>query len=206
MKKDFSWALLRLKEGKSAWRQINSWLYAGFVGVNEMGVGRVVMAQFPDEKSKMTDPYFFLSTPHQGRVPWTPTQEDMFADDWQCSGSEEGLTEHSISEISAINLSRALKWHKNGLNEWSVGDWGNALSGEVGELCNLLKKIRRIECEIQQAEATDIHELTERAGLEIADVYFYLDLVAQRIGVNLYDVLVKKFNAISVREGFPERL
>lgn len=39
-----------------------------------------------------------------------------------------------------------------------------------------------------------------------ADVFFYLDLFARRAGVDFEDALVAKFNEISERNGFPERL
>lgn len=48
--------------------------------------------QRPDENSKITEPYLCLcahvisfiegETPKELRVPWTPSQEDLFAEDW----------------------------------------------------------------------------------------------------------------------------
>ncbi len=37
-------------------------------------------------------------------------------------------------------------------------------------------------------------------GKEIADVVTYLDLLAQRVGLNLSDILVQKFNEVSDRK------
>lgn len=69
------------------------------------------------------------------------------------------------------------------LDEWSVTDWGNATAGEVGELCNKLKKIRR----------GDIIPLVS-VGEEAADVAIYLDLTCQKLGLNLEQMIVHTFN------------
>ena len=77
-----------------------------------------------------------------------------------------------------------------GLYEWSPTDWGCALAGEVGELCNLLKKMRRGE---------DIK--VEDVGRELADVVIYADLLAARLGISLARAIPKKFNETSVKVG-----
>lgn len=41
----------------------------------------VIKAQFPDENSKMTAPYLYLESRH-GKVPWIPTQIEMFSEEW----------------------------------------------------------------------------------------------------------------------------
>ena len=56
----------------------------------------------------------------------------------------------TIRQFSTLNVSRALVWHQDGLDSWSPAEWGNALAGEVGELCNVLKKILRHDMGIQQ--------------------------------------------------------
>lgn len=76
------------------------------------------------------------------------------------------------------------------LEEWTETDWGCALSGEVGELCNLLKKRRR-------GEPIDVNEVKK----EIADVLIYLDLLSARIGIDLSQAVVQKFNEVSDRRG-----
>ncbi len=61
------------------------------------------------------------------------------------------------------------------IDEWSPPDWGMALVGEVGELCNQLKKRRR-------GEAVD----DELVGDELADCVLYLDLLSQRMEIYLH--------------------
>jgi len=121
----------------------------------------------------------------------------------------------TIRQFSALNKTRALHWHKAGLDSWSPAEWGNALAGEVGELCNVLKKLLRHDKGIQQLaveEKMDLApkpriraELVLAAAKEIADSYTYLDLVAARLGLDVQQCVVMKFNEISEREGLPQR-
>lgn len=46
------------------------------------GRGMWVGAQFPDTNSKMGAPYLYISNPLGVKVPWTPSQADLFARDW----------------------------------------------------------------------------------------------------------------------------
>lgn len=43
--------------------------------------------QHPDENSKMTQPYLFITAPgdgeHKQKLPWQPSQADLFAEDWR---------------------------------------------------------------------------------------------------------------------------
>lgn len=79
--------------------------------------------------------------------------------------------------------------------DWTGTDWATALAGEVGELCNLVKKHRRGDT----IKAEDI-------GKEIADVIVYADLVAQYFGISLGAYVIKKFNEVSDRVGSPVKL
>lgn len=38
--------------------------------------------QFPDENSKMTNPYIYINVSDNYRIPWTASQADMFEEDW----------------------------------------------------------------------------------------------------------------------------
>lgn len=79
---DFGEAIKSMKQGLKVCR----------AGWN--GKGMYVEIQTPDEFSKMTRPYLFMTCPkgstnHFGeqekdfeRIPWLPSQTDIFADDW----------------------------------------------------------------------------------------------------------------------------
>lgn len=49
------------------------------------GKGLFVMAQYPDDKSKMGNPYLYIDAKALGGEcnPWIPSQTDLFANDWQ---------------------------------------------------------------------------------------------------------------------------
>lgn len=69
---DFSEAFTHAKNGEKVARQ----------GWN--GKGLFVQAQFPDEHSKMGNPYLYIDAKALGGElnPWVPSQTDLFADDW----------------------------------------------------------------------------------------------------------------------------
>lgn len=41
-----------------------------------------IRAQIPDEGSKMTHPYLYVTSRH-GMVPWIPTQVELFSQEWR---------------------------------------------------------------------------------------------------------------------------
>jgi hypothetical protein len=47
------------------------------------GKGMWLALQIPDEHSKMTLPYVYMSTVQGDLVPWSPDQTDLLADDWE---------------------------------------------------------------------------------------------------------------------------
>lgn len=70
---DFSWALTQLKNGLRIHRD----------GWN--GKGMWLELQKPDENSKMTLPYVFLTYPDGRTVPWLASQTDLLESDWNSS-------------------------------------------------------------------------------------------------------------------------
>lgn len=117
----------------------------------------------------------------------------------------------SFAELATANLSRCSHWHKNGIGDWSVTDWSNAVTGELGETCNAIKKMRRIEDQIANLnepgrELQTLAEARAKIGGELADTLIYLDLLAQRLGFDLGAEVKRKFNETSIRYNFPERL
>jgi uncharacterized protein DUF2829 len=67
---NFSLALEELKLGTRVYRE----------GWN--GKGMWLEVQRPDEHSKMTLPYIYMSTPTNDLVPWLASQTDILAEDW----------------------------------------------------------------------------------------------------------------------------
>jgi len=112
----------------------------------------------------------------------------------------------TFKQVSKINLERANIWHPNGIEDWAVTDWSNAMAGEAGEVCNAIKKLRRIESNVNQANNLTKEKAIEEIGKEIGDTYLYLDLLAQRLGLNIDELIIETFNRVSDREGLPQKL
>lgn len=102
-----------------------------------------------------------------------------------------------FQQLRNANVKRceeSFKMH-GGVEGWSETDWGCAAAGEMGELCNLLKKRRR-------GEDIPVSEVMK----ELADVIIYLDLLAAKLHVQLSGPIRDKFNEVSDRVGSPVKL
>lgn len=141
--------------------------------------------------------------------------------------------DYTLNQISVVNRARCLRWHATGLNSWSLADWGVALGGEAGEtseaalalvtgslnlliqgahfsahiglVLDLIKKLNRVRDELP-GNKVPVETLHANLTNELADCYLYLDLLAQAADVNLPIAIRAKFNEVSERHGFPERL
>lgn len=109
----------------------------------------------------------------------------------------------TFRHFSDINKARCERWHPAGIQSWSPSDWITAVAGEFGELASLIKMRNR---ERDGLVGNKFHPTDEMIGKEIADVVIYMDLFAQSMGIDLSTVLRKKFNEVSERNNFPERL
>src|SRR5882762_9108081 len=123
------------------------------------------------------------------------------------------MTDLSFDEVQKANLSRCNRWHHNGIQSWSPSDWAVALAGEIGEACNKIKKLNRLRDELPNRDNNepwkdnrDRAAIVAEIGAELADSFLYLDLLAQKLGLNLADEVRNKFNKVSQNYGFPERL
>lgn len=117
------------------------------------------------------------------------------------------MSSNTFQEVNKRNVARTIKnWHSEGLEEWSVAEWGCALAGETGELCNILKKYKRLEGDESDKAVEAKMTLIGEAAEEIGDVYVYLDLVAEVLGLDIYTCIRDKFNKESDRAGSDIRL
>ena len=67
--------------------------------------------------------------------------------------------------------------------------FGTAIAGEVGELCNFIKKERRDKTDFSQ-------EIAE----ECADIIAYISVFAEKRGIDLGQAVTDKFNEVSRRK------
>ncbi len=105
----------------------------------------------------------------------------------------------NFHELRDANLRRCVQvFHP--LNAWSPTDWATAFAGEAGETCNAVKKLRRLQdgCNTAKDPQTEAACLLAIAD-ELADTIIYADLLAARLGLDLGNAVVRKFNAVSAR-------
>ena len=116
----------------------------------------------------------------------------------------DGLT---FNALRGANRAR-LPQFKNGKGEpahskpdgsdWCLAQWCNAVTGELGEAANLIKKIERGDMSLDEARI--------ELGKEFADIVTYLDILSDQAGVDLGQATIDKFNEISERVGSTVRL
>ena len=109
----------------------------------------------------------------------------------------------TFREFQKINTDRAEEWH--GINDWSISDWAVAMAGECGEACNIIKKMNRKRDSIKGADLKWVG-LHEALAEEIADTVTYAFLLAERCGLDMDDIVTRKFNKVSAKHGFSQKL
>ena len=109
----------------------------------------------------------------------------------------------SFDRFRIANVARCVKWHPAGVESWSPSDWLTAVTGELGELASLLKMRNR---ERDGLVGNKFSPTDKQVADELADVLTYLDLLAHVLGVDLGKAAAEKFNEVSARNGFTDRI
>jgi NTP pyrophosphatase (non-canonical NTP hydrolase) len=103
-------------------------------------------------------------------------------------------------ELRAANLARHAEYP--GADRITPSFRGNELAGEVGEACNVIKKLERARLGIAGARPK-LQDLAD----ELADVVICADLIAMDFGIDLLGRAVPaKFNASSEKLGLQTRM
>lgn len=115
------------------------------------------------------------------------------------------ISEFTFAEFQSMNIERCRKAFPM-CDDWSLNDWAVALAGEVGELCNLLKKDRRkLASDERYILDGEYHELARANVLsELADVMTYADLMMSQLSADTAEEVLGKFNEVSRRVGYGE--
>lgn len=100
-----------------------------------------------------------------------------------------------LKALREANSTRQDEW-ENAKGKLSLSYFGNAIAGEVGEACNVIKKIERERLGLRGSRA-NISDLAE----ELADVIIYMDLLAADCGIDLEQAIKDKFNKTSIKYG-----
>lgn len=101
--------------------------------------------------------------------------------------------------LRSANIARQEEWDQDG--QITAAYRGNELAGEVGEACNVIKKLERERLGILGSRAT-----VEQLADELADVLICADLIAMHYGIDLEAAVARKFNATSEKVGLQTRL
>jgi len=98
--------------------------------------------------------------------------------------------------LRKANEARQKLWDTQ--SQISLAYRGNELAGEVGEACNVIKKLERERMGIRGSRDSVEHLLDE-----LADVVICVDLIAMQLGVSLDKAVARKFNETSKKVGLP---
>ena len=102
----------------------------------------------------------------------------------------------------AASQDRADRWHQE--TRWSLSDWMTALTGELGEAANVIKKMNRHRDGVATDRDPSMTVLHIELAEELADVLAYLLPLASEAGVDLALSFVRKFNIVSERQGWTD--
>lgn len=97
---------------------------------------------------------------------------------------------NSLEELRRANIARQAEWCPDQTPDLSFR--GNELAGEVGEACNIIKKLER-ERHGWRGSRSTLVALAE----ELADILICVDLIALQGGIDLGRAVAEKFNATS---------
>jgi NTP pyrophosphatase (non-canonical NTP hydrolase) len=112
-----------------------------------------------------------------------------------------------FKEFSTFNRRRceSPKGFNHPVSGWSLSDWMTAVTGELGEAANVVKKLNRVRDGIPGNSETP-EQLSGMLVDEIADTFIYLDLLAQAAGIDLEDAVLAKFQRTSHKIGYDDAL
>lgn len=117
------------------------------------------------------------------------------------------MTELTIGRLLMINLRRCEEDFGHKISDWSILEWGGATAGEVGEACNVAKKLVRIRDGFEKMnKGATKEELKSKLGKEMADTIHYMCLWSIAAGVDLEEALIETFNTVSEEQGSKYRL
>lgn len=114
-----------------------------------------------------------------------------YADSYTKKAIAEANPGGIFEKLHEVNSRRCRDAFAHDVQEWSSEQWALAAAGEMGEVCNALKKLIR----------GDLDATVKDIAFEIADVIIYLDLLATRLNIDLPSAVKEKFNLVSDKRG-----
>ncbi len=112
-----------------------------------------------------------------------------------------------LAALRPVNVQRAKDGFKCYDNQ-PLTYWTTALAGEVGELCNMIKKMQRVEKGgMDGGSSYSAKDITkEMLKEEIGGIAIYLDLLASLMDISLEEAIIDTFNSKSDKYGFNQKI
>lgn len=104
-----------------------------------------------------------------------------------------------LEKLREANIVRQREWDPD--RKVNLAFRGVEMAGEMGEACNVIKKMERQRYGLPGSRAT-VAQLAE----ELADIVICVDLVALDAGIDLVSAVRAKFNASSEKLGLATRM
>lgn len=108
-------------------------------------------------------------------------------------------TDSDFTTLREANRARQAEWDSG--NQLTLAYRGNEMAGEVGEACNVIKKLERERMGIRGSRDTVAHLMEE-----LADVVICAHLCAMGVDGDLDMAVRDKFNATSEKMGLKTRM
>lgn len=105
----------------------------------------------------------------------------------------------TFAKLQNINIVRQKEWDPDSVI--TLAYRGNELAGEIGEACNVIKKIVRERLGLRGTRATK-----QELGAELADAVICIALICNQEGIDLGEATTKKFNETSEKYGLNTRI
>lgn len=93
-----------------------------------------------------------------------------------------------LEALRAANVARQAEWCPDQVPDLSFR--GNELAGEIGEACNVIKKLER-----ERLGWRGSRDTVEHLAEELADGIICIDLVAERVGIDLWPAVEAMIDA-----------
>lgn len=104
-----------------------------------------------------------------------------------------------LDKLREANKTRQKEWDTG--NNVTLAYRGNELAGEVGEACNIIKKLER-----ERFGMVGSRDNVEHLAEELADILICLNLIAIAVDVDLVEATKAKFNKTSEKYGLKTRI
>lgn len=105
----------------------------------------------------------------------------------------------TIKALQLAHIARQEEWCPDQKPDLSFR--GNEMAGEVGEACNVIKKLER-----ERQGWRGSRDTVEHLGEELADVVHTAILCAITAGIDLAPYVVSKFNDTSAKNGLTTKI